>query len=280
MSESKLKAYIEEAAPIIESFLAQLLKQDSTFQTTSATEVEPEALYARAQSDFTIVSKDTGASTFAIQIEPNWIPLISTSILGAPMAPEDTGVADLANQMLSQGYKALRTDFSAGSLFLDTGFEAFGPQDTLSQDIVTGKLWKIPFRLLIEDQVYSGAAFIAEAAISSTEKPAETVGVAPVDFPDLGREKEAANEPKNFDLLAEVELNVTVELGRRRIPLSEVLQLTTGSVIELEKLVGEPLEIFANGRLIAEGEAVVVDEQFGVRITNLASTNHRANAFA
>ena len=86
--------------------------------------------------------------------------------------------------------------------------------------------------------------------------------------------------PGNFDLLAEVELTLTVELGRRKLALSEVLQLTPGSVIELEKLVGEPLEIYANGRLIAEGEAVVVDEQFGVRITNLAPAKIRSKAAA
>ena len=82
-----------------------------------------------------------------------------------------------------------------------------------------------------------------------------------------------------LEMLQEVELEVTVELGRRRLPLSDLLRLTTGSVIELEKLVGEPLAVYANGRLIAEGEAVVIDEQFGVRITNLASAQRRQKAF-
>jgi flagellar motor switch protein FliN/FliY len=77
----------------------------------------------------------------------------------------------------------------------------------------------------------------------------------------------------NLGLLAGVELEVTVELGRRRMALSDILRLTNGSVLELEKLVGEPLQIFANSRLIAEGEAVVIDEQFGVRITALAASN-------
>jgi flagellar motor switch protein FliN/FliY len=72
-------------------------------------------------------------------------------------------------------------------------------------------------------------------------------------------------------MLADVELDVTVELGRRRMPLADILRLTSGSVVELEKLVGEPLQVFANNRLIAEGEAVVIDDQFGVRITSLAS---------
>jgi flagellar motor switch protein FliN/FliY len=79
-------------------------------------------------------------------------------------------------------------------------------------------------------------------------------------------------------MLAEVELDVRVELGRRKLPLADVLQITSGSVIELEKLVGEPLSIYANGRFIAEGEAVVIDEKFGVRITKLAPKQQRSKA--
>ena len=102
--------------------------------------------------------------------------------------------------------------------------------------------------------------------------------MAPATFPELGGEG-FDGEGDNFSLLAEVELEVSVELGRRKLSLAEVLRLTTGSVIELENLVGEPLEVFANGRLIAEGEAVVIDEQFGIRITRLASDRQRTKAF-
>ncbi|MBO6575795.1 MAG: flagellar motor switch protein FliN [Rhodothermales bacterium] len=90
-------------------------------------------------------------------------------------------------------------------------------------------------------------------------------------FPDLGPETISAQGQARLGLLAGVELEVTVELGRRRMPLADILRLTSGSVLELDKLVGEPLQVFANNRLIAEGEAVVIDEQFGVRITALAA---------
>lgn len=106
------------------------------------------------------------------------------------------------------------------------------------------------------------------------------VDVAPAAFSDLGEENiEGNGEGNDFGLLAEVDLEVRVELGRRELPLADVLKLTTGSVVELEKMVGEPLSVYANGRLIAEGEAVVIDEQFGVRITNLASESSRDKAF-
>ena len=73
-----------------------------------------------------------------------------------------------------------------------------------------------------------------------------------------------------IDLLSEVEIEVTVELGRRRLSIGEVTQLDVGSVVELDTLAGEPLVVYANGRQIATGEVVVVDGHFGVRIQALS----------
>ena len=81
----------------------------------------------------------------------------------------------------------------------------------------------------------------------------------------------SAARPTTMDLLADVEIEVTAELGRRRMSLGEVSRLDVGSVVELDTLAGEPLVLFANGRRIATGEAVVVDGQFGVRIQALAA---------
>ena len=75
----------------------------------------------------------------------------------------------------------------------------------------------------------------------------------------------------NLDLLSGVEIEVTVELGRRRMSLGEVSRLTVGSVVELDTLAGEPLVLYANGRRIATGEAVVVEGKFGVRIQSLGT---------
>ncbi len=74
---------------------------------------------------------------------------------------------------------------------------------------------------------------------------------------------------KNLDLLMDVLLQVVVELGRTRMPLRQVLELQSGSVVELDRLAGEAVDIFVNERLIARGEVVRVDDKFGVRITDL-----------
>jgi flagellar motor switch protein FliN len=84
-----------------------------------------------------------------------------------------------------------------------------------------------------------------------------------------------ATPPRNFDLLLDVPLEVTVEIGRARIAIRDLLQLGAGSVVELAKLAGEPLDVLINGRPIARGEAVMVNDKFGVRLTDVASPSER-----
>lgn len=81
--------------------------------------------------------------------------------------------------------------------------------------------------------------------------------------------------PQNIDLLLDVPLALTVELGRTERPIREILALAPGSVVELERLAGEPVDVLVNGKLIARGEVVVVDENFGVRITEIVSRAER-----
>lgn len=76
-------------------------------------------------------------------------------------------------------------------------------------------------------------------------------------------------EGNNLDLLMDVFLRVTVELGRTRMQLRQVLELQQGSVVELDRLAGDPVDIYVNERLLARGEVIVVDDKFGVRITEL-----------
>jgi len=78
-------------------------------------------------------------------------------------------------------------------------------------------------------------------------------------------------------MLMDVELEITVELGRKLSLISDVLKLGKGSILELEKSAGENLDIYVNGKKLAEGEVVVIDEHFGIRITQLISPKERVN---
>ena len=86
---------------------------------------------------------------------------------------------------------------------------------------------------------------------------------------------EILTKEKNLNMILDIPLRVTVELGRTKMPVNELLNLTQGSVIELSKLAGEPMEVLVNDKLIARGEAVVVNEKFGVRLTDIISTTER-----
>jgi flagellar motor switch protein FliN len=81
----------------------------------------------------------------------------------------------------------------------------------------------------------------------------------------------------NLDFILDIPLLVTVELGRARFPIQDLLKIGKGSVLELNKLVGEPLEVLVNGKPVARGEVVVVDEKFALRLTNIAQPNERLN---
>ena len=87
-------------------------------------------------------------------------------------------------------------------------------------------------------------------------------------------------ESVNLDLILDIPLNVTVELGRTKMLINDLLQLGQGSVIELTKLVGEPLEVMVNNKLVARGEVVVVNEKFGVRLTDIVSPLERVQSLS
>ena len=84
-----------------------------------------------------------------------------------------------------------------------------------------------------------------------------------------------AMKDRGIDLLLDIPLEVSVEVGRSRILVRDLLQLQEGSMIELDKLAGEPLDLYVNSRLIARGEAVVVNEKFGLRLTDVVSPSER-----
>jgi flagellar motor switch protein FliN/FliY len=92
---------------------------------------------------------------------------------------------------------------------------------------------------------------------------------------DTPEANETSLDRKNLDFILDIPLQVTVELGRTKLLVKDILQLNQGAVVELTKLAGEPLDIFVNSKLVARGEAVVVNEKFGVRLVDIVSPNER-----
>jgi flagellar motor switch protein FliN/FliY len=101
------------------------------------------------------------------------------------------------------------------------------------------------------------------------------VSVNPINFPSLQQSSGTAGLPPNLELLLDVQMALTVELGRTKKYVKEILSLGEGSIIELDKLAGEPVDLLVNGKLIARGEVVVIDENFGVRVTDIVGPAER-----
>ena len=109
---------------------------------------------------------------------------------------------------------------------------------------------------------------------SKTGKP--PVEVSAASFQEV-QKSDAPRQAMDLDFILDIPLSLTVELGSNRMLISELLQLGPGSVIELSKLAGEPMDVFINQRLIARGEVVVINEKFGIRLTDIVSPAERIN---
>lgn len=113
--------------------------------------------------------------------------------------------------------------------------------------------------------------------IPQATRPMQPVNVQQAQFASFDPNVISQSEARNLNMLLDIPLQVTVELGRTKRSVKEILELSSGSIIELDKLAGEPVDILVNSRLIAKGEVVVIDENFGVRITDVLSQAERLN---
>jgi flagellar motor switch protein FliN len=112
--------------------------------------------------------------------------------------------------------------------------------------------------------------------MEQSSRPVPKAAVSEASFTEIKKEPPKAGTME-LDFILDIPLTLTVELGRNRMLISELLQLGQGSVIELSKLAGEPMDVFINQKLIARGEVVVVNEKFGVRLTDIVSPVERVN---
>lgn len=124
-------------------------------------------------------------------------------------------------------------------------------------------------------EVVDGASDAAEGVDGEVDLDG-AVTVQPIKFASFEDMSQTQGEiNKNLEILMDIKLQMTVELGRTELPIKKVLELTRGSIIELEKVAGEPVELYANGKLVAHGEVVVIEDNFGLRITSITEPEDR-----
>ena len=160
---------------------------------------------------------------------------------------EDIGWGDVQNEL--EAAKQSTSEKEAGSV--NVNLKETKPDEDIGWDDVQNEL--------------------EEAKQSTAKKEAGSVNFEKI------KKSETTGPSLDLDFILDIPLTVTVELGRSKMLIGELLQLGQGSVMELTKLAGEPMDIFVNSKLIAKGEVVVVNEKFGVRLTDVVSTAERIN---
>ena len=124
------------------------------------------------------------------------------------------------------------------------------------------------------------AAALADAKPASDEEPSASAvqttvdSVAPAKFANFSSDSGAV-AGNDINMILDIPVQLTVELGRTRIPIKHILQLAQGSVVELDAMAGEPMDVLVNGYLIAQGEVVVVNDKFGIRLTDIVTPSER-----
>lgn len=187
-----------------------------------------------------------------------------------------TAFAESVNQTLSTISEKLKAKNSEASLEVEEGSleqnEKIGETVAFNAKFTIADLIEEDFHLELNAEL---AEFLADNFADASEmqgKDSREGGVSSVEFASNNEHitTSKANPGQNLNLLMDIRMGLTVELGRSEMPLKEILKLTKGSVIELDRLSGEPVDLFVNNKLIARGEVVVIDDNFGLRITQLA----------
>lgn len=134
----------------------------------------------------------------------------------------------------------------------------------------------------MQEQAVSEASGDSEADRVAAELAAAAMGDSPYQarpaselFEDFGGTGGKPGSLNDFDMILDIPVQITVELGRTKLSIRNLLQLAHGSVVELDGLAGEPMDVLVNGTLIAQGEVVVVNDKFGIRLTDIISPAER-----
>ena len=143
------------------------------------------------------------------------------------------------------------------------------PQVTQQPQMQTPPPQQMPDRETTGGQPYMQQPYMQQPYMQQPYPPQQQVNVQPAQFQPFAGNYQAPYQPENIDLIMDVPLEVTVELGRTHKSIQDILDFAPGTIIELNKIAGEPIDVLVNGKYVAKGEVVVIEESFGIRITEI-----------
>jgi flagellar motor switch protein FliN/FliY len=304
MNVESTKELITSSLPALEDFLKTILLKKFGASVVSADLGSYKDLSGLLKEKGVIIgAKDKGYnSEIVVAFDDQWIPQLSSAMLGVEENEINEITADLIKEFSTQLLSTTQITLAEQDINIKPEEVDLIKPATIDQSLnseqyfiteikVEGKfeiegdekpslsLW---FAFSPVDMGASSSADIDEEDFNIDDlvigaEETEGVKAQSVQFDSFkpGVMKMSQEEVRNLELLRDVKIDISVELGRKELPLGDILHMVRGSVIELEKLAGEPVDVFANGRLIATGEVVVIDEHFGVRVTQLVSARER-----
>lgn len=294
----KIKSYL----PKVEAFLTSVLLEETNVTVTDTTMLDTQTNYTDLSADDIYLfayDQKHNADIIAI-LDKEWFGLLSSIMLGIEEKTFNEVTKDLLKKFSDELAMTFRNTLEEDGIEFE--FEAI---EVLKHAKMEGMLHHTEYQItklevegLADDNVHAAVMIGNPDARIEEEEPEEELsidedGFKPsknepkevheqeevltgryIEFEDFGDDHLdiTTEDGKSMDMLRDVDMDVSVELGRIELPLGRVLQLAKGSVIELDKLAGEPVDILVNGQRIAQGEVVVIDEHFGVRISNLITT--------
>lgn len=303
MNVESTKELITSSLPALEDFLKTILLKKFGASVVSANLGTYKDLSALLKDKGVIIgAKDLAyKSEIVVAFDDQWIPQLSSAMLGVEETEINEITADLIKEFSTQLLSTTQITLAEQDINIKPEEVDLIKPATIDQSLNSEQYFiteiKVEGKFEIEGDEKPELSLWFAFSPATKGAVAETGGDDDFNIEDLvigaeetegvkaqsvqfdsfkpGVMKMSQEEVRNLELLRDVKIDISVELGRKELPLGDILHMVRGSVIELEKLAGEPVDVYANGRLIATGEVVVIDEHFGVRVTQLVSARER-----
>ena len=280
--ESFASGFFEGAGPA----LTTVLNRKVTVRVIEVVQAKPSDLLARMPLPWVVVEatyqRGMSGVHWLLFSQPSAVALGQT---GGGVVERDgefqpahqEAIRDAINQMLASAGPALMPLFGRSLSFAPVAVHVIEEAEVLPQELApqAERVW------LARAQAAGADGFAVDMTLTITQELARGIAALGADEPVAlpapapPRSERADSAPSKIDLILDVTLPVTVELGRARMQIQDILKLAPGSVIALDKSAGDPVELFINERAIAKGEVVIIDENFGVRLTSIVTASER-----
>lgn len=286
--KSQVLELINSSSTQVADAASQLLNSPATLTVSDFTDSLTESGQINITEPSVNLSASTAHGNISVIIDLSTALALAAQMMGAEATEElDDTQKEALSSLVTQSFTSSGLSLEGLSEFSLTLLDPANP-DTLKIEAPASEMTAVKISLSLESGLSSELTLEfsldlanaladsnnSEASENATINDERNSSVSGTDFAEINGDNQVGvvDEEKNLNLLMDIRMGMIVELGRAEMHLKDILKLTKGSIIELDRLSGEAVDLFVNNKLIARGEVVVIDDNFGLRITQLAGT--------